>query len=241
MRATKSWDDWSVVIPSVISDGNQPGHSELTRTLRRASCRPSSRLRLTTAPLLAQYDACLIGADPTWPSIEATLTMLPAAVGHERVHGQLAQVPRGGHIDLEHELEVLQRLLLQRRRPTDAGVVDQHVEASGIGQRGLDQPLPVGRQGQVDRDHDGSVSPAARASSRSARRAAMTTRAPTASSTWAKRAPSPDEAPVTMATLPSRRNSREGIERVRHVRIVGAPAPGRGSGEIAADPGPTCR
>ena len=41
-------------MPAVSSDWNQPGHSALTRTLRRANCRASSRVRLTTAPLLAQ-------------------------------------------------------------------------------------------------------------------------------------------------------------------------------------------
>ena len=41
-------------MPAVISDWNQPGHRALTRTLRRANCSASSRVRLTTAPLLAQ-------------------------------------------------------------------------------------------------------------------------------------------------------------------------------------------
>ena len=48
------------------------------------------------------------------------------------------------------------------------------------------------------------------AASRSARRAAITTFAPTAWSTRAKRSPSPEDAPVTMAVTPSRRNSDSG-------------------------------
>ena len=60
-----------------------------------------------------------------------------------------------------------------------------------------------------------SPSDPARASSRSARRAATTTWAPAACSTRAKRSPSPDEAPVTMATRPSSANSPD--------RSTGAP------------------
>ncbi len=44
----------SSFIAAVISLGNQPGHSEFTRMPRRAHCRASSRLRLTTAPFEAQ-------------------------------------------------------------------------------------------------------------------------------------------------------------------------------------------
>ena len=47
-------DPSSPSMPAVISDGNHPGHSALTRTPLRANCSASSRVRLIIAPLLAQ-------------------------------------------------------------------------------------------------------------------------------------------------------------------------------------------
>src|SRR4051794_18178390 len=67
----------SATISAVISLGNQPGAMALTRTPLRAHCTASSRVRFTTAPFDAQYEACLIGADATRPRMDATLMIDP--------------------------------------------------------------------------------------------------------------------------------------------------------------------
>src|SRR5438067_5028503 len=77
VRCTNAIDDSSTTISAVISLGNQPGASAFTRTPLRAHCAASSRVRLTTAPFDAQYDACFTGVEATSPSIDATLTIDP--------------------------------------------------------------------------------------------------------------------------------------------------------------------
>ena len=53
LAVMKRWLPSSISIPAVISLGNHPGHSALTRTPFRAHCSASSFVSVTTAPLLA--------------------------------------------------------------------------------------------------------------------------------------------------------------------------------------------
>jgi len=84
-----------------------------------------------------------------------------------------------------------------------AGIVDQDVDPPVDIQAAFHQVPQLGRVGDVGGNGHGSGQLGGQPSSRSARRAASTTRAPRPASRRAVAAPMPDEAPVTIATEPS--------------------------------------
>ena len=110
-------------------------------------------MRLITAPFVAEYDACLIGADATSPSIDALLTITP-------VPWSSMTRPASWH-----STNSPLRLMSTTWRHwsigsssagdwyADAGVVHEHVDPAEPLDRGGDEALAVGVDADVAGDH----------------------------------------------------------------------------------------
>jgi hypothetical protein len=112
-------------------------------------------------------------------------------------------------VHLQVEAQARRGRLRERRRPEDAGVVDDDVDAAELAQRGVDdgRRALVGRDVGVVRDRCSAGAASPPVPSTPPPRSLTTTCAPRDASSNAYSRPSPWPAPVTIATRPSKRSS----------------------------------
>ena len=123
-------------------------------------------------------------------------------------HGGVGGVDQALEVDVDHPLPFLRRRVLDRPQEHLAGVVDDDVEPAQLVDRAADRGVRLLRSA-MSASIARAVCPAlpisfARRSSRSSRRAASATLAPSAASSRAVASPIPLLAPVTSATVPSK-------------------------------------
>src|ERR1019366_8100339 len=112
-------------------------------------------------------------------------------------------------VGLDHPSPLLGGGVLDRAEQHHAGVVDEHVQTAQLGVCALHERPRLGLVAHVSGDRDRAGPPPsvirwARASIRSARRAASETAAPAWAQASAVASPMPEDAPVTATTLEER-------------------------------------
>ena len=142
--AMNRWLASSVSMPSVISDGNQPGQSALTahalaRPLQRQLAGEVHDGTLARA-VVRLLDRC--GTDVS--EHRRHVDDRTGTGGDHRRRAELGQVPQRGDVHLHRRAESLQRLVLDRDRATDAGVVHEHVDATEPGEHVGDESSAIG-------------------------------------------------------------------------------------------------
>ena len=150
---------------------------------------------------------------PARPAIEATLMILPLlARDHAVLADRLAHQEDRAHVEVHHLVPGLERMILGRRAPGRAGVVDEDVDVAEARDRVLRRRArsrSAGSRRRRSRSRRCPASSAAPPTPRGPRPCARSASrfAPASPSASAICRPRPREPPVTSAVLPARSNS----------------------------------